>query len=136
MGDYVGRVSHSAALANCHLCTVVHATARKVPGHAHDWPFVSTLLRGSYVSRTRTREMEFNHGIAVYHPRTFQHRDEIGRDGALFFGVQLSPDYLQDADRGRPDAGRDIAVMDDNAAYVALGALYAALCAGAGQFVA
>jgi AraC family transcriptional regulator len=133
VGDYVGRVSRSAALPNCHICTVVHDTARKVPGHAHDWPFLSTLLRGSYISRTRTREMEFEHGVAVYHPQSFQHRDEIGRDGAVFFGVQLSPDYLQDTDVVGPGAGRDIAVVNDNETYVVLGALYAARCAGAAK---
>lgn len=133
VGDYVGRVARSVALANCHLSTVVHTSARKVPGHAHDWPFFSTLLRGSYVSRTRTREMEYRHGVCVYHPRDFQHHDEIGRDGGLFFGIQLGPGLLQDADRSAPETGCDIAVLDGDEAYIVLGSLYAALCAGAEQ---
>lgn len=131
VGDYVGRVARSATLAHCHLSTVVHACGRRVPDHAHDWPFLSTLLRGSYVSRTRTREMEYRPGACVYHPRDFQHRDEIGRDGGLFFGVQLGPGLLRDADRAVPGTGRDIAVLEGNEAYLALGSLYAALCAGA-----
>src|SRR5687768_4049260 len=131
VGDYVGRIARSVALANCHLSTVVHPNARKVPGHAHDWPFFSTLLRGSYVSRTRTREMEFRHGVCVYHPRDFQHHDEIGREGGLFFGIQLGPSLLQDADRSISEAGSDIAVLNGDEPYAVLGSLYAALCAGA-----
>lgn len=111
VGDYVGRVARSAALATCHLSTVIHTAPRKLPGHAHDWPYVGTLLRGSYVSRTRTREMEFEHGVAVFHPRAFQHDDEIGRDGGMFFGVQLNPDLLLGADRCGSDAGRDVAIL-------------------------
>lgn len=133
VGDYVGRVDRSAALASCHLSTVIHGSARKLPGHAHDWPYLGTLLRGSYVSRTRIQELEFRHGGAVYHPRAFQHQDEIGCDGGTFFGVQLNPDFLQDADRADPDALRDVVVLDDDEAHVILGALYAALCAGAGR---
>lgn len=124
VGDYVGRVGWSAAPRNCHLSTIVHATARKVPRHAHDWPFLSMLLRGSYISRTRTREMEFKHGAAVYHPRAFQHRDEIGRHGGVFFAVQLSPDLL-----GSAASVRDVALVTDEEAYAVLALLYGALCA-------
>ena len=132
-GRYIGRVARSAELATCHLSTVVHCTACKLPAHAHDWPFLSTLLRGSYVSRTRTRELEFKHGVAVYHPRAYEHCDEIGRDGGIFFGIQLDPDFVQDADHARPDRGRDVAILDDSEAYIVLGKLYAALCSGADQ---
>lgn len=135
VGNYVGRVARSVALANCHLSTVAHDGARKVPSHAHDWPFLSTLLRGSYVSRTRTREMEYRRGVCVYHPRDFQHHDEIGRDGGLFFGIQLGPDLLRDADRPAPESGRDIEILEGNEAYIALGSLYAALCADAEPLV-
>ena len=131
VGDYVGRVARSVALADCHLSTVVHTSARSVPDHAHDWPFLNTLLRGSYVSRTRIREMEYRRGTCVYHPRDFQHCDEIGRDGGLFFGIQLGPGLLQDVDRTTPGAGLDIAVLDGAEAYLVLGSLYAALCTGA-----
>lgn len=135
VGDYVGHVARSAMLAHCHLSTVVHTTARKLPDHAHDWPFLSTLLRGSYRSRTRTREMEFRRGVAVYHPRDFQHCDEIGCDGGLFFAVQLNPTFLQDIDCARLENGRDVAILDDDEAYVVLGALYAALCTEADDLV-
>lgn len=133
VGRYIGRIARSAELATCHLSTVVHCATCKLPGHAHDWPFLSTLLRGSYVSRTRTRELEFKRGVAVYHPRAFEHCDEIGRDGGIFFGIQLDPDFLQDADHAHPDRGRDVAVLDDSEAYIVLGRLYAALCNGADQ---
>lgn len=135
VGHYVGRVACSVAVPNCHLSAVIHATPGKLPEHAHDWPFLSTLLRGSYVSRTRTREMEFRHGISVYHPGAFQHSDEIGRDGGLFFGVQLNPALLLDADRASPQRGRDLVTLDDSGAYIVLGSLYAALRSGSSQLV-
>jgi AraC family transcriptional regulator len=72
-------------------------------------------------------------GVSVYHPRAFQHCDEIGRDGGLFFGVQLSPNLLRDADRAGPGTGHDLAILDDGGAYVVLGSLYAAPCTDAGQ---
>lgn len=133
VGRYIGRVVRGVELETCHLSTVVHGTGCKLPGHAHDWPFLSTLLRGSYVSRTRTRELEFRRGVAVYHPRAYQHRDEIGRDGGVFFGIQINPDVLRDADNTRPDHGGDVAVLDDGEAYVVLARLYAALCRGADE---
>lgn len=135
VGDYVGQVARGVALADSHLSTVIHTSARKLPGHSHDWPFLSTLLRGSYVSRTRTQEMEFRHGVAVYHPRAFEHHDEIGRNGGVFFGVQLGPELLLGADRAGSKAHDDVAILDDGGAYVTLGALYAALCTGAGEFM-
>jgi AraC-like DNA-binding protein len=134
VGHYIGRTARSAALPHCHLSTVVHGAPRQLPDHAHDWPYLGMLLRGSYVSRTRTRELEFRQGVAVYHPRAFQHCDEIGRDGGLFFGVQLSPVLLDGADRVSRDAGRDVAVLDDDGTYIVLGALFAALCADADPF--
>jgi AraC-like DNA-binding protein len=132
-GDYVGRVARNAALPHCHVSMVVHAMPREVPPHAHDWPFLSTLLRGSYRSFTRTREMEFKHGAAVYHPPAFQHRDEIGRGGGIFLGVQFSPAYLSDTDRAGGVYGEDVVRLQDNQAYVVLGALYAALRCEADQ---
>lgn len=131
VGAYVGHVGAQSALAGGHIARVHHAAAKKVPGHAHDWPFLSTLLQGSYVSRTRTREMEYRHGVSVYHPRDFEHSDEIGRDGGTFFGVQFDPAFLDGADRNGAAKGADVHALDDEHAHMLLGALYAALCRGA-----
>ncbi|MDQ8754653.1 AraC family transcriptional regulator [Sphingosinicella sp. LHD-64] len=134
VGAYLGQVARSATAPRCHLSAVAHVEARALPEHAHDWPFVSMLLKGSYVSRTRTREIEFGRSTAVYHPGAFQHRDEIGRDGATFLCLQLDPALLRDIDmpRGCDD---DIATLDEDQAYLALGALYCALWTGADEFV-
>ncbi len=134
-GRYLGRIARGVKLASCHISVVSHRATGKLPQHAHDWPFLSTLLRGSYVSRTRARELEFQHGVAVYHPRDYQHSDEIGRDGGIFFGVQINPDFMQDVEHVDPDVGRDLAIVDDNETYIVLGRLYAALCGDADQLV-
>lgn len=131
IGRYIGRVARSVALPGFHLSTVIHDHARSLPEHAHDWPYVSTLLRGAYVSRTRARELEFKPGMAVYHPEAFQHRDEIGREGGIFFNLQIDPKLLQDAERGRESVTNDPAVLEDRESHFLLARLYAAACGGA-----
>jgi len=131
VGDYVGRVLRSEAHQGCHLSVIEHARSRVLPNHAHDWPFVCVLLKGSYVSRTRSSEMEIDNDVAVYHPRAFQHCDAIGRHGGLFFGVQIDPVLLSDSEFGRRGATGDIVAVHDDAPYLILGSLFCALLAGA-----
>lgn len=131
VGTYLGHVARSASSSSCHLSIVKHGHAGALPEHAHDWPFISMLLKGSYVSRTRTREMEFERGLAAFHPRSFQHRDEIGRHGGLFLCVQLSPELLDDADERRGRIDRDLIRLSDDQPYLTLGALYCAMWANA-----
>lgn len=83
------------------------------------------------MSRTRTREMEFRHGASVYHPPDFEHSDEIGPGGGTFFGVQLDPEFLRNADRKGAADGADVHTLEDAGAHVLLGALYGALCSAA-----
>jgi AraC-like DNA-binding protein len=133
VGEYVGAVVRSAVSPNCHLSIIEHAKSRILPDHAHDWPFVCVLLRGAYVSRTQSREMEIDNAVAVYHPRAFQHCDAIGRDGGLFFGVQLDPALIAGADPGCRNAARDIARLNNDPAYLILGSLFCELLAGADE---
>ena len=125
-GSYFGAVPSEIVLPSCHVSLVEHRQAKALPAHAHDWPFICTLIGGSYVSRTSQSEMEFKQNEAVFHPRTFEHRDEIGQNGGRFFCIQLDPNSLE---HFREESGtRAIKVVRDARAYVALAELFTGLC--------
>lgn len=130
-GQYLGSVLASQTTDQCNVSMVKHHAPRVLPEHAHDWPFICTLLSGSYVSRTTASEMEFQRGKAVFHPSSFQHQDEIGLGGGSFFCTQLNPSLFVDADTRSRQAHRDISPIDVPQAHILLGELFCATLFGA-----
>lgn len=132
-GEYLGAVGRNRAFEDFTLSLVTHDTPRALPDHAHDWAFLSTLIRGSYVSRTRTSETEFLQNEAVFHPEGFRHTDEIGKGGGAFFCIQLTPRALDEARDGgdsRPRS-RTLKRLRDPLAYLNIVQLMHAFCRGA-----
>ena len=78
------------------LTFLSHTSGKSIPSHDHEWAMISRLLTGNYVSRTRTREFEILSGEALYSPSCYEHRDVIGKTGARFLCIEISPQLLED----------------------------------------
>lgn len=94
VGCYLGQVETRRDFGLGNVSLVRHDAPCRLPMHAHDWPFVSLLLAGTYASSTPLGAREYRHGVAVYHPPGFEHHDAIGAGGGQFFCVQLDPEGI------------------------------------------
>jgi len=93
-GQFFGALGSRERTGSLTLSHIAHLSARVLPQHDHAHAYFSLLLKGWYRERTRTREIESHPYTAAVHPASFSHYDEVGRDGAEFFIVEVKPDFL------------------------------------------
>jgi AraC family transcriptional regulator len=94
-GQFFGAVNERLSLNEAHLSRLVHDHPRRVPPHSHERPFFSFLLHGAYREQAARTLIEYDPFTLVYHPPAFEHHDEIGSPGGLFFAIEPSPDWLR-----------------------------------------
>jgi AraC family transcriptional regulator len=93
-GQFFGSVNERLSLPEAHLSRLVHEHPRRVPPHTHERPFFSFLLQGAYREQAARTLIEYEPLTLVYHPPAFEHHDEIGSLGGLFFAIEPSPAWL------------------------------------------
>lgn len=93
-GQFFGNVRKQFRTGGITLTEVTHASARKLPRHAHESVYVSMLLSGSYKESIGSRELESKPLDVVFHPAAFEHKDEIGASGARFFSLEINSRWL------------------------------------------
>ena len=64
---------------------------RRLPRHAHERPYFSLLVSGTYVERAGARELEHRAASVVYHPGGLEHVDAYGRGGGRMLVAKLDP---------------------------------------------
>ncbi|MEO8028573.1 MAG: AraC family transcriptional regulator [Bryobacteraceae bacterium] len=119
-GEYFGSVARRVILdpgsprnAPAHashsyvLSEVNHKNAWEVPPHGHVRPYFSFLLSGAYRERAAGFSLEYQPFHLVYHPRQFEHADEIGDGGARFFTIEIPEADSGVFERNPPRAGAD-----------------------------
>jgi AraC family transcriptional regulator len=94
-GEYYGSVASAAVVAGLRLTDLRHGSARRIPSHSHEQAFVCLLLGGRYRERAGRLDVEYAPGTLVFHPAGFQHEDEIGPGGGVFFLVEYAEAWLR-----------------------------------------
>jgi len=87
-GEFIGE-SSSRRIAGAILSVVRHSGPRQVAEHTHEWPYISTLLRGNYQQTVGAQTIFFEPFTAVFHGAGLRHTDSIGGVGARFFLIEL-----------------------------------------------
>ena len=94
-GEYYGQVASAAEVAGLRLTDLSHASARRIPSHSHEQAFLCLLLGGRYREQAGRLAVEYAPGTLVFHPAGFQHEDEIGPGGGVFFLVEYAESWLR-----------------------------------------
>ncbi len=96
IGTYFGSVRRQSDFSAAVVTKVAHTSERVLPAHRHDVPYFCLLVQGGYVEEVEGRRLEYGPFSVGFHP-PLTHRDWIGPAGAVFFFVEIRPDWLADA---------------------------------------
>ena len=94
-GEYYGKVAAAADVAGLRLTDLEHTAARRIPSHSHEQAFLCLLLGGRYREQAGRLAVEYAPGTLVFHPAGFEHEDEIGPGGGVFFLVEYAESWLR-----------------------------------------
>ena len=93
IGKYFGAVRQQGDFAGAVVTEVAHLRERALPPHRHDVPYFCLLLRGGYVEEVEGRRLEYGAFSVGFHPPVI-HRDWIGPAGAVFYFIEIRPEWL------------------------------------------
>jgi AraC family transcriptional regulator len=69
--------------------------------HEHETAYVSFLLAGAYVERSRQEERICAAGTVIWHPRAEVHADRFQSGGGHLLDLEIDPAWLDDVGRDR-----------------------------------
>ena len=118
-GQFFGD-TRSKRAAGAILSEVVHTSARALPEHSHQWPYLSMLLQGYYREIIGEQTIDYDPFTAVFHGAELAHRDEIGEDGARFFIVELNESWQETVERYGGTPRHACELHGDGASWMAL----------------
>jgi len=96
IGEYFGPVRRQQQFAAAVVTEVVHDTERRLPTHRHAAPYFCLISSGAYLEEVEGRELEYGPFSVGFHPPV-SHCDRIGRKGAVFFFIEVQPEWLDRA---------------------------------------
>ena len=96
-GTFFGAVTRRIDTPAAVLSEIAHAAPRALPDHRHQAAYFCLLVRGSYVEEVDGRTLAYRPFSVGFHSPEISHRDRIGRDGAVFFSIELKPRWLDRA---------------------------------------
>lgn len=117
--------ARSIEAAGAIFSEVTHASARSLPDHGHEWPFVCMLLGGSYSEAADQTTITFKPFSAVFHGARLTHRDVIGDAGARFFIIEFGELWKDTIDRLGGSPQRIYEMYGEGASWPALRAYHA-----------
>ncbi len=100
-GTFTGE-TQSLEIAGALLTDVRHLRANRVPQHAHEAPYFSLLLEGSYSESAADFAIRYEPYTVVFHDRLTPHQDAIDAAGCRMFFVELLPAWYEVIDELRP----------------------------------
>lgn len=92
-GSFYGSVQRKQELHEAIFTDLRHASARKLPEHAHELPFFGLLLEGSYGERYGRQQKQFCPFNIMFRPAGIPHQDEVGPQGLRFFEIEVRPSW-------------------------------------------
>ncbi len=94
-GEFYGDVTRRYASRGLVVSEIRHTRPRTLPAHSHEHAYFCLLLEGGYAERFGRREVAYDPYTVAYHPPETTHADEIGRNGAIFFSVEVDDRWIE-----------------------------------------
>jgi AraC family transcriptional regulator len=92
-GTFYGAVQQRREQCDAIFTDLRHSSARKLPEHTHELPFVAVLLDGDYGERYGRQHRQFGPFSMAFRPAGIPHQDEIGPRGVRFFEIEVRPSW-------------------------------------------
>jgi len=93
-GRFYGTVVKSASVSDACLSIVRHERARLVPIHEHECAYFCVLIAGRYTENYGSDVIEYHPMTMAFHPPRYRHADEIGKEGSVFFMIELGDAWI------------------------------------------
>lgn len=90
-GNYFGHVGNRIECEQAVMSEVSHSCSQRLPEHAHERAFFSTLVSGSYFEEIDGQRFEYRPFETGFHPSHMPHHDGIGVRGAHFLCLEITP---------------------------------------------
>ena len=92
-GSFYGAVQRRHEQYGAIFTDLQHSSPRRLPAHAHELPFFTLLLDGSYGERYGRQSAQYGPFTVMYRPSGIPHQDEIGPRGVKFFEIEIRPSW-------------------------------------------
>jgi AraC family transcriptional regulator len=92
-GSFYGSVQGKQELADVIFTDLHHPTARKMPLHSHELPFIALILDGNYAECYGRQLNQFGPFTLSFRPAGIPHQDEVGPRGVKFFEIEVRPEW-------------------------------------------
>ena len=103
-GSFFGAIQAKQEQSGAIFTDLRHHTARRMPVHAHELPFIALLLEGDYLERYGRQRSQFGPLTVHFRPAGIPHQDEVGPHGVRFFEIEIRPSWQRSlADCGTLD---------------------------------
>jgi AraC family transcriptional regulator len=98
-GQVVDRLDIEGATA----FETIYERPTRVPGHEHEYPYITILLRGRYREPHRRGESYFVPFSAVFHPAHVRHSGIVDEMGCQFFTLEMDPAWMESIQTDLPE---------------------------------
>ena len=89
-GGTLPPILRSNAVQDVSLSELFQGYGRRCPRHAHEAPWFSLLLAGSYTEEFGSKTLEHRAPCVAFHPAGVEHRTDVGRRGARLLTIELA----------------------------------------------
>jgi AraC family transcriptional regulator len=130
-GDFHGRIvtfRESAGLRLSEVSTTPPARPARLPSHTHECAFFWLVLSGVHREQYGGEDHWHRPLSMGYCPPMFEHRNEVGRNGARFFSVELNAERAASISTLEGAPGRVPTKLRDPKAFSALLRLHGEFC--------
>ncbi len=93
-GEFHGARRDTRRVGDLTFAETEYAPGHTLPLHAHEQPFFSLLLRGSFRERLEGGSRDCVPTSLVYYPEREPHSESFDRSGGRAFNVEISRDWL------------------------------------------
>jgi AraC family transcriptional regulator len=93
--DFRGHVLRQQLTAAFRVTETVFGRDEELPTHEHETAYISFLLAGAYVERTRAAERACSMGTVIWHSAGETHNDRFYRQGGHLLNFEFREDWLE-----------------------------------------
>jgi AraC family transcriptional regulator len=97
-GTFCGSQMAKRQVAGLHIVESVYGADQRVPWHAHQWPYVTFVLRGAYTEDCRRKTWEINAGDVVFHEAGEAHADHMHAADSYLLNLEFTQCWLDRID--------------------------------------
>lgn len=92
-GQFLGTTQRIGKAERVEVSISQYDRGERLPEHGHTRPYLSFVLRGSYVEHTGNREYACQEHVLLFHSAGEFHRDVFGARGGACLNIELAGDW-------------------------------------------